>query len=171
MDAFTIENYLRISLTDVILVMISTILIVLIAKKFFWSKLVAFVEKRQQLVQANIDSSLALKKEAEDLKDQYDKQIKSAGQEANVILENARAQATQEKKQILSKAQQEAVLLKQKAQEDIEREKRNAQNSMKDAIGEVAVDVAKRFVANQMDEETQKKYVDDFLSEAGDKSW
>ncbi|WP_270599547.1 F0F1 ATP synthase subunit B [Faecalicoccus pleomorphus] len=171
MDAFTIENYLRISLTDVILVMISTILIVLIAKKFFWSKLVAFVEKRQQLVQANIDSSLALKKEAEDLKDQYDKQIKSAGQEANVILENARAQATQEKKQILSKAQQEAVLLKQKAQEDIEREKRNAQNSMKDAIGEVAVDVAKRFVADQMDEETQKKYVDDFLSEAGDKSW
>ena len=171
MDAFTIENYLRISLTDVILVMISTILIVLIAKKFFWSKLVAFVEKRQQLVQANIDSSLALKKEAEDLKDQYYKQIKSAGQEANVILENARAQATQEKKQILSKAQQEAVLLKQKAQEDIEREKRNAQNSMKDAIGEVAVDVAKRFVADQMDEETQKKYVDDFLSEAGDKSW
>lgn len=171
MDAFTIENYLRISLTDVILVMISTILIVLIAKKFFWSKLVAFVEKRQQLVQANIDSSLALKKEAEDLKDQYDKQIMSAGQEANVILENARAQATQEKKQILSKAQQEAVLLKQKAQEDIEREKRNAQNSMKDAIGEVAVDVAKRFVANQMDEETQKKYVDDFISEAGDKSW
>ena len=171
MDAFTIENYLRISLTDVILVMISTILIILIAKKFFWSKLVAFVEKRQQLVQANIDSSLALKKEAEDLKDQYDKQIMSAGQEANVILENARAQATQEKKQILSKAQQEAVLLKQKAQEDIEREKRNAQNSMKDAIGEVAVDVAKRFVADQMDEETQKKYVDDFISEAGDKSW
>lgn len=171
MDAFTIENYLRISLTDVILVMISTILIVLIAKKFFWSKLVAFVEKRQQLVQANIDSSLALKKEAEVLKDQYDKQIMSAGQEANVILENARAQATQEKKQILSKAQQEAVLLKQKAQEDIEREKRNAQNSMKDAIGEVAVDVAKRFVADQMDEETQKKYVDDFISEAGDKSW
>lgn len=171
MDAFTIENYLRISLTDVILVMISTILIVLIAKKFFWSKLVAFVEKRQQLVQANIDSSLALKKEAEDLKNQYDKQIMSAGQEANVILENARAQATQEKKQILSKAQQEAVLLKQKAQEDIERERRNAQNSMKDAIGEVAVDVAKRFVADQMDEETQKKYVDDFLSEAGDKSW
>lgn len=171
MDAFTIENYLRISLTDVILVMISTILIVLIAKKFFWSKLVAFVEKRQQLVQANIDSSLALKKEAEDLKDQYNKQIMSAGQEANVILENARAQATQEKKQILSKAQQEAVLLKQKAQEDIERERRNAQNSMKDAIGEVAVDVAKRFVADQMDEETQKKYVDDFLSEAGDKSW
>lgn len=171
MDAFTIENYLRISLTDVILVMISTILIVLIAKKFFWSKLVAFVEKRQQLVQANIDSSLALKKEAENLKDQYNKQIMSAGQEANVILENARAQATQEKKQILSKAQQEAVLLKQKAQEDIEREKRNAQNSMKDAIGEVAVDVAKRFVADQMDEETQKKYVDDFLSEAGDKSW
>ena len=35
MDGFNIDNYLRISLTDDVLVCISTFLIVLIAKKFF----------------------------------------------------------------------------------------------------------------------------------------
>ena len=36
---FNIDNYLRISLTDVVLVCISTFLIVMFAKKFFWGKL------------------------------------------------------------------------------------------------------------------------------------
>ena len=36
---FNIDNYLRISLTDVVLVCISTFLIVMFAKKFFWDKL------------------------------------------------------------------------------------------------------------------------------------
>ena len=65
MDGFNIDNYLRISLTDVVLVCISTFLIVMIAKKFFWDKLLTLISKRQALIQENIDSSVQLKKEAE----------------------------------------------------------------------------------------------------------
>ncbi len=61
---FNIDNYLRISFTDVVLVCISTLLIVLFAKHFFWNKLVAFVKKRQDLIQENIDASITLKEEA-----------------------------------------------------------------------------------------------------------
>ena len=72
MDGFNIDNYLRISLTDVVLVCISTFLIVMIAKKFFWDKLLTLISKRQALIQENIDSSVQLKKEAEDIKEQYE---------------------------------------------------------------------------------------------------
>lgn len=41
---FNIDNYLRISPTDVILVLISTALIILFAKHFFWDKLTAFIK-------------------------------------------------------------------------------------------------------------------------------
>lgn len=51
---FTIENYLRISWQDVILVCISSLIIVLVCRKYFWSKLLTFIEKRQQLIQNNI---------------------------------------------------------------------------------------------------------------------
>lgn len=42
---FNIDNYLRISLTDVVLVCISTFLIVMFAKKFFWEKLLTLIQK------------------------------------------------------------------------------------------------------------------------------
>ena len=76
MDGFNIDNYLRISLTDVVLVCISTFLIVLIAKKFFWDKLLAYIQKRQDLIQGNIDSSVQLKQEAQNIKEQYDEKMK-----------------------------------------------------------------------------------------------
>lgn len=43
---FNIDNYLRISLTDVVLVCISTFLIVMFAKKFFWDKLLTLIQKQ-----------------------------------------------------------------------------------------------------------------------------
>ncbi len=105
MDGFNIDNYLRISLTDVVLVCISTFLIVMIAKKFFWDKLLTLISKRQALIQENIDSSVQLKKEAEDIKEQYVEKMKNAGKEAHSIIESARAEASEEKQQILQQTQ------------------------------------------------------------------
>ncbi|WP_346671113.1 F0F1 ATP synthase subunit B [Faecalicoccus acidiformans] len=171
MDSFNIDNYLRISLTDVVLVCISTFLIVLIAKKFFWDKLLAYIQKRQDLIQHNIDSSVQIKQEAQDIKDQYDEKMKNAGKEAHAILESARASAAQEKQQILEEAQHEVSRIKKQAQEDLEREKRNAQKDMKEAISSVAIEAAKKLVKKEMDEAAQKKYIDDFIDEAGSSKW
>lgn len=171
MDGFNIDNYLRISLTDVVLVLISTFLIVMFARKFFWDKLLNFIQKRQDLIQENIDSSQSLKAEAEQIKEQYDDKMKNAGKEAHEIIESAKATANEEKKQILLSAQNEAALIKEKACQYIEKEKRNAQKEMRNAISDVALQAAKQLIEKEMDEDVQKKYVDDFIDQAGDKQW
>lgn len=171
MDGFNIDNYLRISLTDVVLVCISTFLIVMIAKKFFWDKLLTLISKRQALIQENIDSSVQLKKEAEDIKEQYVEKMKNAGKEAHSIIESARAEASEEKQQILQQTQNEVSRIKERAKEDIERDKRNAEKEMKDAISSVALEAAKKLVSKEMDEETQKEYIDDFIDKAGNSKW
>lgn len=171
MDSFNIDNYLRISLTDVVLVCISTFLIVLIAKKFFWDKLLAYIQKRQDMIQDNIDSSVKIKEEAQSIKERYDEKMKNAGKEAHAILESARASAAQEKQQILNQTQDEVVRLKKQAQEDIERDKWNAQKDMKEAIGSVALEISKKLLKKEVDEQEQKKYIDDFIDEAGSAKW
>ncbi|MBE6119960.1 MAG: F0F1 ATP synthase subunit B [Erysipelotrichaceae bacterium] len=171
MDSFNIDNYLRISLTDVVLVCISTFLIVLIAKKFFWDKLLAYIQKRQDMIQDNIDSSVKIKEEAQSIKERYDEKMKNAGKEAHAILESARASAAQEKQQILNQTQDEVVRLKKQTQEDIERDKRNAQKDMKEAIGSVALEISKKLLKKEVDEQEQKKYIDDFIDEAGSAKW
>ena len=171
MDSFNIDNYLRISLTYVVLFCISKFLIVLIAKKFFWDKLLAYIQKRQDIIQDNIDSSVKIKEEAQSIKERYDEKMKNAGKEAHAILESARASAAQEKQQILNQTQDEVVRLKKQAQEDIERDKRNAQKDMKEAIGSVALEISKKLLKKEVDEQEQKKYIDDFIDEAGSAKW
>ena len=158
-------------MTDVVLVCISTFLIVLIAKKFFWDKLLAYIQKRQDMIQDNIDSSVRIKEEAQSIKERYDEKMKNAGKEAHAILESARASAAQEKQQILNQTQDEVVRLKKQAQEDIERDKRNAQKDMKEAIGSVALEISKKLLKKEVDEQEQKKYIDDFIDEAGSAKW
>ena len=172
---FNIDNYLRISLTDVVLVCISTFLIVMFAKKFFWDKLLTLIQKRQDLIQENIDSSVAIKKQAEDVKEKYDEKLRNVSQEAHTILVSARAHADQEKQQIIKEANDEALRIKKNANEDIEREKfrqkRDAQKEMKKAISDVALSAASQLIKKEMDEKTQKQFVEDFIEQAGDKQW
>ena len=168
---FNIDNYLRISLTDVVLVLISTCLIIIIAKHFFWDKLVAFMQKRQAIIQENIDASNQLKMEALNQKEVYDAKLKDVGKEAHSILESAKARAEEEKDEIIQDAQNQAEHIKRKAQEEIERDKRNAQKEMREAISDVAIEAAKKLVEKEMDEKIQKQFVQNFIDQAGDKEW
>lgn len=168
---FNINNYLRLSASDVLIVCISTFLIVLAAKHFFWDKLSGFIQARQELIQNDLDSAAQEKAAALELKRQYEKQIADAHSEANAILDQAKDAAGMERKEILAKAAGEAALLKEKAAADIEREKVNARKEMKDAISDVAFEAAKRLVEKELDASGHRKYVDDFIEHAGDERW
>lgn len=168
---FNIDNYLRISLTDVVLVLISTCIIILIAKHYFWDKVLEFLKKRQDIIQENIDSSVRIKEAAQATKDQYDAKLKDAGKEAHSIIESAKAKGELEKNEIIQNAQAQAEHIKKKAQEEIERDKRNAEKEMREAISDVAMAAAKALVQKELDGETQRKFVDDFIVQAGDKEW
>ena len=60
--SFNIANYLRINLQDIVMVLVSTALIILFAKHFFWDKIIGFVKARQTYIQENIDASETIKK-------------------------------------------------------------------------------------------------------------
>lgn len=168
---FNINNYLRISLSDVILVLISTSLIILMARKFFWDKLQNYIQKRQNLIQSNIDESELLKSEAVQIKAQYNEKMKNAGQEAHAIIETAKAQADQEKTKIIGDAKMQAARIEKDALDNIEREKRKAEKDMRAAISDVAIAAASQLLQKDVDNQIQRDYVDSFIDEAGAQEW
>lgn len=165
---FNIDNYLRISFSDVVLVLISSALIILFAKHFFWDKLLDFIAKRQALVQENIDQSVRLKKDAMQEKEKYEAQMKEAGSQAHEILETARAQANSEKARILQEAKVQADRVQEQAREEIERERRAAETEMKNAISQTALAAAAALVKEEMNDEKRRTFVDAFIEEAGE---
>ncbi len=168
---FNIENYLRISWSDVLLVCISSLIIVLFCKHFFWDKLIAFVKKRQQLIQDNIDESEQLRTAALKEKQEYDAQLASAGGKANEIIDMAKREAQAQKAQILDEARIQAQNINRAAQEEIERDKLKAQSEMKNAITDVALAAAGQILGSEIDADKQKKILDDLIDEAGEGKW
>lgn len=168
---FNIDNYLRISWQDVLLVCISTFIIVVVCRHFFWDKLLAFIQKRQALIQDNIDSSEKLKQQALEEKQKYDAKIASAGKRANEIIDQARREAQAEKDQIIDSAKTQANNIERAAREDIERDKLKAAKEMKSAITDVALSAAGQILEAEIDETKQKEILDRLIDQAGEGKW
>lgn len=168
---FDISSYLRLNPTDMLIVCISTFLIVLIAKHFFWDKALDYLKRREDAIQEDLNAAAQSKAEAQSMKVQYEQQISDARGEAHAILESAKSNASMEKKEVLHKARLEAEGLKEKAFADIEREKIQVRKQMKNEIADVAFLAAEKIVEKELDEDKHKKYVDDFIEHAGDDSW
>ncbi|MEG0468548.1 F0F1 ATP synthase subunit B [Amedibacillus sp. YH-ame10] len=166
-----ISNYLRIDLVDVILVCISTLILCLVAKHFFWDVILDYFKKRHDMIAADIQAGEDAKIAGETYKARYEEQMASAKSEAHEIVETAVKHAGEEKKEIVAKAKQEAEHIKAKAHQDMEREKVQAQSEMKQAVVDVAFEAAKQIVKKEIDEDKQKSYVDDFIEHVGEDKW
>lgn len=171
MIEFNIDNYLRISWQDVLLVCISSFLIVVFCKHFFWNKILDFIAKRQAVIQSNIDASVEEKKRVEKLKEDWQKKMDNAGEEAGKIIDSARKQALVQKDEILDKARQEAQIIEKNAREEVEQERMKAASQMKDAITDVAIAAAGQILQQEVDETRQKQLLDDFITQAGEGKW
>lgn len=160
-----IDNYLRLNITDMILVLISTLIICIIAKKFFWEFALNYLDGRKKLIQDQLDNAKNAEAQGEEYKKQYAEQLKNVRHEANEILEKARNDAKAEGAQIVEKAQNDARLTLEKAQRDIEMEKLNVQKQIRKEISDVAFVAAKHILEKEIDESTHKNYVEQFINE------
>lgn len=166
-----ITNYLRINLTDMILVCVSTLLLVLIAKRFFWDVVTNYFDQRAAYIQSELDAGESARQAGEAYKEQYETQMKQVKQEAGELLEQARSQAESTRRDILQKANDEAANLKAKARDDMEQERAKAQQEMADTIRNLAFEAASHIVEKEIDETKHTDYVNDFIAKAGEETW
>lgn len=166
-----ISNYLRLNLVDVILVCISTFILCLVAKHFFWDYVLNYFEMRHQAIASDIRAGEEARIMGETYKAQYEEQMAEVKDKAHDIIEVAQKHAGEEKKEILTIAKNEAENIKSKARNDMVREKIQAEKEMRKAISDVAFEAAKQIVKKEIDEDQQRGYIDDFIQHAGDDTW
>lgn len=166
-----IDNYLRINLVDMGMVLISTFLIVLIVKRYFWKYVKQYLDARQLHIQTELATTSQNLHQSEELKAQYAEQMKHARSDADSIILDAKQKASREAEAIIIHAEEHAQTVKAKAFQDIEYEKAKVKEQMKEEISEVAFLAAKKVVAKELDEDVHKKYVKDFIDQAGGDSW
>lgn len=166
-----IDNYLRLSIVDALLVLISTFLIVIIGRKYFWDILKAYLHDRQEYIRTQLLQAEDKNKESDSLFMESRAELMKAREQANEILEAAENDARKEASTIVAEAKKKAEELLDRAREEIALEKREAVEEMKDQMGVIALAAAKEIIQREVDEKAHRKFIKDFIHEAGEGVW
>ena len=140
----------------------------LIVKIFFLDKIKAVLDKRRETADKQITDAEAAKSEAAAIKQTYEENMRQAKTKADDMILSAQKTAAQRSEEIISQAQKQAAQLKTKAASDIEMEKKKAINEAKNEISELAMAIAGKVVARELNDADQDGMIDRFIEELGD---
>lgn len=151
-----------------LIAMIANLLLtVLLVKRFLFKPINEMLEKRKAMADAQIADAEKARKEALDMKAEYEQDLRGAKEEAGEILANARRTATLQGEEILHAASEQAARMKSAAEESIEQSKRKAVSEIRDEIGGLAVEIASKVVERELSDADQAGFIDRFIAQVG----
>lgn len=153
---------------NVVYNIINIIVLFLLLKKFLFKPVTEIMEKRQKMIEASMKEAEDSKTQAGELKLQYENALKEAKEEAVSIVKDAKIKAEAEYERKMNDAANDARTVVENAEKAISLEKEKAVRSARSELASLALAAASKVVEKETDDESNRKLLDDFLSEAGD---
>ena len=169
MPGFDIDSYLRISLSDMLLVAISTLLLTAAGKVLFWDKVSAYLTSRRQIMRQEMDEAMMMRAKADRLKALREQQLEEAQAKAAHIVQTAREEADALHARELVQTRREINALR--AQSEAQLRALRQQEARRAAIADIAAAVSEKLSGKQADAALHARYVEEWLSESDDHPW
>ena len=150
------------SIPTILFTVINILVLFLFLKKFLFGRVNAIMEKRAQMVQADLDHAKETVAEAEQLKTNYLETMSGAQSEAK-----AQKIANEQRDQITQQAQRDADRIMANAKKEIVLEQQRSLESAQSAIADLAMAAASKVVGANLDDAANRDLVDAFLTEEG----
>ncbi len=155
-----------------LLMHLATVLVLfLVVKKFFFEKIHAFMENREQTVRDAFDNAELTNRKADEKMAAFQKRIAGVESEGREIIRQAKIKADDQALEILDKAKQEAEMILQKAKRDVEREKQLAETEMKEQIVNLSQLMARKILERELTRVDHEGIIDEIISESGVSQW
>ena len=133
--------------------------------KFAFKPIAEALDRRGQLIKAQIDDGQKMRAEAKKLMEDYQQQLAAARVEAGKVIEEARQLGEKVRKDVVDKATTEASAIVSRSQEEIVRQKEKGIQEMKDTIASLSVQIAGRVLEKEVNVATHKQLVESFISD------
>jgi len=133
--------------------------------KFAFKPIAEALDRRGQLIKAQIDDGQKLRAEAKKLMEDYQQQLAAARTEAGKIIEESRQLGEKVRKEVVDKATTEASAIVSRSQEEIIRQKEKGIQEMKDTIASLSVQIAGRIIEKEVNPATHKQLIDGLITD------
>jgi F-type H+-transporting ATPase subunit b len=123
------------------------------------------MQARTERIRTNVDEAQRVRDEAEQILRDYQAQLADARNEGNRIIEEARQAAEQVRKDLVRKAEEEAAELRRRNEQDLRAAQDRVLDQLKSQVRTLALDLAEKVVAANLDRDRNLQLVDQFIAE------
>jgi F-type H+-transporting ATPase subunit b len=133
--------------------------------KFAFPQLQKGLAARTEKIQGDLEHAEESRRSAEQELAGYRQQLAGARDEANRIIEEARATADQMRRDLQAKAEHESQAIVARAQDEIRAERDRVFQELRGQVGQIAVQLAGRVVGESLDEAAHQRLIDEYIDE------
>ena len=165
---FTLDAQL---LFDTIVMALSMLLLVTVLSFLLFNPIRDLLEKRKQRIVDDREAAKRAKEEALAFKEEYDGKLRAVESEVQEILSNARKKALANESKIIAEAKEEAARIIARAHAEVELEKKQALDDMKQEMIDISTMMAEKIVTASINLKVQESLIEDTLKEMGENTW
>ena len=144
---------------------IAFVLFVWFCMKYVWPPIMAAIEKRQKEISEGLSSAERAKKELDLAQADATDQLKKAKAEAQVIIDQANKRKAQIVDEAKAEAEQERNKIVAQAKAEIDAERQRAREELRKQVGILAIAGAEKIIERCVDEAANSDIVDKLVAE------
>ena len=158
---------MEINLGLILASVINFIILLAILKHFFFGKVKAIIDEREDYINDRLDSAEEATDKARMIAIENERALNREKEEGKAITEAHKKKEKKVYNEIVEDAKSEANLIIERARVEIDREREKVEYSLKKEAIDLALELSKKVIEKNIDEEKNKKLIDEFISEVG----
>ena len=141
----------------------STLVLFLFVKKFLWTAVTNFIDRRSEAMQNDLRLSAEAKKDAEADREAARAEVRQARETSRKILEKVKDESEVLRTSIVNQAKKEAELKIEAADRAIEAQKKQAHDEMVQEMVSVAMAAAEKLMSEKADAQDDARIIEEYL--------
>jgi F-type H+-transporting ATPase subunit b len=138
----------------------------LLLAKFAWKPILSAVKAREEMIKGSLESAAKARDEMKKLQSDNEAILRKAREEREVILKEAREVRDKLISEAKGKATEEADKIVEKAKAGIEREKAKALSEIHEQVASLSIDIASKLLGEKLSRtEEQEKLISKYLKD------
>jgi len=164
-DSMFTNDAFGVNFTEMAIQIVSTLLLFLVVRFFFWNHVTAYLEGRKAAMAKEYEDAKEANVQVQEIKLASETELNQIRLSAKDVIEDAKARGEKERTEIVVKAKKEANVVLENARKEIDSEIEKARSELNDEIVSVAVLMAEKVIKREIDEKKHQDLVQEVTKE------
>ncbi len=144
---------------------INFLILLWLLKRYLYGPISQILKKRSQKIENDLGQAEEEKRQAAELKEKYEAELKKARKKAQSIIDKAEVRGNKRAKEIIAEAKEEADRIKENKLKEISRAKKEALNELRNETGTMSLLIAGKLLKENLDRSKHEALINQYIKE------